>query len=39
MHTVLAGKPEVRIPFGRLWCRWADNIRIDFRETVRAGMD
>jgi hypothetical protein len=36
-YKVLVGKPEGKIPLGRLWCRWEDNLKMDlggiWRET------
>jgi hypothetical protein len=33
------GKPEGKRPLGRRRHRWADNIKIDLRETGLFGMD
>ena len=27
------GKPEEKIPLGRPWCRWEDNIKMDLQEV------
>ena len=35
----LVGKPEGKRPFGRSWCRWEYNIRMDFQEVGCGGMD
>jgi len=35
---VLVGKPEGKIPLGRPWSRWEDNIKMDLQE-VGGGMD
>jgi hypothetical protein len=32
-YRVLVGKPERRIPLGRLKRRWKDNIKTDIREV------
>ena len=32
VHKVLVGKPEEQRPLGRPRCRWADNIKMDFRK-------
>jgi hypothetical protein len=34
---VLVGKPEENTPLGRPRCRWEDGIRMDPRESGRAG--
>jgi hypothetical protein len=36
-HKTLVGKHDGETPLGRLWRRWEDNIRMDFRETGRGG--
>jgi hypothetical protein len=33
-YSVLVGKPEERIPFGRLRCRWEYSIKVDIKETL-----
>jgi hypothetical protein len=33
------GKPEKKIPLGRPWRRWEDDIRIDLREIWRKYVD
>jgi hypothetical protein len=33
VYWVLVGKPEGRIPLGRLRHRWEEEIRMDLRET------
>jgi hypothetical protein len=38
-YRILVGKPEGKRPLGRPRCRWADNIKIDIRETGLDGMD
>jgi len=35
----LIGKPEGKIPCGRLRLRWEDNIRLDHREIEWDGVD
>jgi hypothetical protein len=32
-------KPEGKRPLGRLRRKWVDNIKVDFREIRRGGMD
>jgi hypothetical protein len=32
VHRVLVGKPEGKMPFGRLRRRWEDNIETDLKE-------
>jgi hypothetical protein len=32
---ILKGK----IPLGRNWCRWEENITVDLKETERNGVD
>jgi hypothetical protein len=34
-YKILAGKPEAKIPLGRLRCRQENDIRMDLREIVR----
>jgi hypothetical protein len=36
---VWVGKPEGRIPLGRLGRRWENNIKIDFQEFGWGSMD
>jgi hypothetical protein len=38
-YKILVGKPEGKRLFGRLWHRWEDNIRMDFREVGWRDMD
>jgi hypothetical protein len=38
-YRILVGKPERRRPVGRPRRRWADNIKIDLRETGWDGVD
>jgi hypothetical protein len=38
-YTILVGKPELKRPLGRPRRRWADNIKMDLRETEWDGMD
>ena len=38
VYIVLVGKPEGKIPLGRPWRRWEDNIKIDLGEVECAGM-
>jgi hypothetical protein len=38
-YRILVGKPEGRIPLGRLRRRWVDNIKIDLGEIGGDGMD
>jgi hypothetical protein len=38
-YKVLVGKPEIKRPLVRPWCRWKCNIRMDFRETEGKGVD
>jgi hypothetical protein len=38
-YRTLVGKPERKRPFGRLICRWVDNIRMDLRETGLDSVD
>jgi hypothetical protein len=33
VYRVLVGKPEGKRPLARLWRRWENNIRMDFREV------
>ena len=39
MHRVMVGKPEGMRPFGRLKCRWKDNIKMDLQEVGCGHMD
>jgi len=39
VHRVMVGKPEGMRPFGRLKCRWKDNIKMDLQEVGCGGMD
>ena len=32
-YRILVGKPKRKRPFGRLRCRWEDNIKMDLREV------
>jgi len=34
-HKIFVGKPEGKIPSGRHWGRWEDNIRLDHKLGVR----
>jgi hypothetical protein len=36
---ILVGKPEGKSPLGRHRLRWEDNIKMDFREIIRGGMN
>jgi hypothetical protein len=36
---ILVGKPEGKIPLGRLRRRWVDNINMHLREIGWGGMD
>jgi hypothetical protein len=38
-YRILVGKPEGKIPLGRLRCKWVDNIKMDLREIGWNGMD
>jgi hypothetical protein len=38
VYRILVGRPERKSLFGRLRCRWEDNIRMDFREVGIDGM-
>jgi hypothetical protein len=38
-YRILVGKPEGKRPLGRPRCRWVDNIKMDFREIGRDGVD
>ena len=33
VYRVLVGKPEGKIPLGRPWRRWGDNIKMDIQEV------
>ena len=39
IYRVLVGKPEGKIPFGRPWHGWEDNIKMDLQEVGCGGMD
>jgi hypothetical protein len=39
VYRVLVGKPEVKMPPGRLRYRWEDNIKTDLTETEWEDMD
>jgi hypothetical protein len=39
VYRVLVGKPEEKKPLGRPRCRLEDNIKMDFQEVGREGMD
>jgi hypothetical protein len=39
VYRVVVGKPEGKGPLGRPRSRWADNIRMDFREVGWRDMD
>jgi len=34
VSRILVGKPEGKIPFGRIMCTWEDNIRTDLMEIM-----
>jgi hypothetical protein len=36
---ILVGKPEEKRPLGRARSRWADNVKMDLRETGWCDMD
>jgi hypothetical protein len=36
-YRVLVGKAEGKGPFGRTWCRWEDNIKMDLQEVSWCG--
>jgi hypothetical protein len=36
---VFVGRPEGKIPLGRLRCRWKDNIKMDLGETEWSGVN
>jgi hypothetical protein len=38
-YMILLGKPEGKRPLGRPRRRWVDNVKMDLREIVWAGMD
>jgi hypothetical protein len=38
-YRMLVGKPEGRIPLGRPRYMWVNNIKIDFTELERDGLD
>jgi hypothetical protein len=38
-YRILVGKPEGKIPLGRLRRRWVGSIKIDLREMEWDGMD
>jgi hypothetical protein len=38
-YKLLIRKPERKSPFGRLWCRWEDNSRMELREIGQEGVD
>jgi hypothetical protein len=38
MYRVLVGKPEGKRPLGRPWCRWVDDIKMDFQVVGCGGM-
>jgi hypothetical protein len=38
-YRILVEKPEGKGPLGRPRCRWLNNLKIDFREKGRGGMD
>ena len=39
LYRVLVGKPEGKIPVGRPWRRWEDNMKMDLQEVGCGGMD
>jgi len=38
-YRVLAGKPEVKGPFGRIRHTWEDNIKMDLHEVGMGAVD
>ena len=38
-YCILVVQPEGKIPLGRPRHRWKDNIKMDFKEICREGMD
>jgi hypothetical protein len=38
-YRMLVGKPEGKVSLGRPICRYADNIKMDLRETGLGGTD
>jgi hypothetical protein len=38
-YRILVGKPEGKIPLGRLRRRWVDNIKMDLRDMGWYGVD
>ena len=39
VYRVLVGKPEEKIPFGRLRHRWEDNTKLNLQEVDFGSMD
>ena len=39
VYRVLVGKPEGKVPLGRTWRRWEDNIKMDLQGVDCRGMD
>jgi len=39
VYMVLVGKPEIKRPLGRRWCRWEVYIKMDLQEVGCGGMD
>ena len=39
IYRVLVVKPGGKRPFGRLMCRWEDNIKLDLQEMGCGSMD
>jgi hypothetical protein len=39
VYRFLAGKPEGKLPLGRIRRRWDDNIKMDLQELECGGMD
>jgi hypothetical protein len=39
IYSVIVVKPEGKKPYGRLRCRWEDNIKMDLQEVRCGGMD
>jgi hypothetical protein len=39
VYRVLVGKPDLRRPLRRPWCRWEDNIKMDLQEVGWGGID
>jgi hypothetical protein len=39
VYRVLVGKPERKMPLGRIRCRWEDNIKMNLQEVGRGRGD